>query len=193
MQAMIHRRPERWVVGVLVLLLHLAGLWVWPPIAPGPRVFPPTPFPVPVAVRVLPPVTTTSMPPRTASPPPPPVRNAGAPVHAPTVALQEATPAPAVDPSASAPSPLDLRLHLPRGAVAERGGLTEATDSMRRAALNDPRGNVRSDPTQVLPNAVASSAKGDCVKGDYLGAGMGVLSLPLLAVAVIRDACKPAR
>lgn len=102
-----------------------------------------------------------------------------------------ASEAPAAEPPASAP--LDLRLRLPRGAVAERGGLTEAPDSMRRAALNDPRSNVAPDPTQALPLAVASSAKGDCLKGEYALGGMGLLSLPFLALAVVSDACKPSR
>jgi hypothetical protein len=98
----------------------------------------------------------------------------------------------AADAAASAATPLDLRLHLPRGA-AERGGLTEPPDSMRRQALNDPRSNIKPDPTQVLPDAVAAAAKGDCAKGEYLGGGMGLLSAPFLAYAAMAGNCKPNR
>jgi hypothetical protein len=62
-----------------------------------------------------------------------------------------------------------------------------------RAALNDPRSNVKGDPTQVLPHAVAAAAKGDCTKGQFVGGGMGLLSLPFLAVAAVRGDCKPPR
>lgn len=203
-----YRRPERWLVGTAVLLLHLAGLWAWPPNGPASRDPVRTAGPAPVAVRLLPiatvarPVTTRPQTPPAASRPrpgsPAPAAARDAPAAAPTLAAPAAQVPQAVAPavpesSVSTPAPLDLRLHLPRGVAAERGGLTEAPDSPRRAALNDPRSNVRSDPTQALPSAVASAAKGDCAKGDYVGAGMGLLSLPFLAAAVIRDACKPAR
>ena len=77
--------------------------------------------------------------------------------------------------------------------MARRGGLTGPADSMRAQALNDPRSNHLSDPRQALPDAVAASAKGDCLKGEYALGGMGLLSLPFLALAVATDACKPSR
>lgn len=98
-------------------------------------------------------------------------------------------------PVASAPdvSPtLDLRLRLPRGS-AERGGLTLAPDSMVRQALNDPRSNAHSDPRQALPDAVAASAKGDCMKGEYFSPATGLLSIPFLFYAVAAGNCKPQR
>lgn len=64
---------------------------------------------------------------------------------------------------------------------------------MQRQALNDPRSNSRADPTQALPEAVARAAKGDCVKGEYPGAGMGLLSLPFLAYAAAAGHCQPQR
>lgn len=200
---MTGRRSLRWGIGGAVLLVHLALLWAWPPggrgtrdVAVSPRV---------TIVQVLP--RTEVAPPdrpvaerRDASPAVPQARRAVAreapsPMALPEPSRPDSTSAvvaaPAIEPAASAP--LDLRLRLPRGAVAERGGLTEPPDSMRRAALNDPRSNVTTDPTQVLPRAVASTAKGDCMKGDYALGGMGLLSLPFLALAVATDACKPAR
>lgn len=204
------RRPERWVVGIAVLLLHLAGLWAWPPTGSAARDAARSASLAPVVVRLLsvpmPPmaIAVPTRPPslapaartRPASPPLAGTHPAAASVVAatsPASDVQQSHVPPATESSASGPAPLDLRLHLPRGVAAERGGLAEAPDSMRRAALNDPRSNVRADPTQTLPQAVASAAKGDCTKGEFVGGGMGLLSLPFLAAAVIRDACRPAR
>ena len=111
---------------------------------------------------------------------------------APTAAGVAAAPDPgAISPAGDAPTPLNLSL--PRGAGAERGGLSDPPGNMRRAALNDPRANVRPDPAQALPGAIESSSKGDCLKGDYAGGGMGLLSLPFLAAAALRGDCKPVR
>jgi hypothetical protein len=200
---MTGRRGLRWGIGGAVLLVHLALLWAWPPGGRGTR-----------EAAVSPRSTIVQLLPHTVvAPPDRPVaerrdarptvvrdrkaltREAASPIAMPEPTTPGAatvvTEVPAAEPSASAP--LDLRLRLPRGAAAERGGLTEPQDSMRRAALNDPRSNVATDPTQVLPQAVATSAKGDCLKGEYAGGGMGLLSLPFLALAAVRDACKPSR
>lgn len=64
---------------------------------------------------------------------------------------------------------------------------------MRQLALNDPRSNERFDPSQHLPTAVAAAAKGDCMKGEFLGGGMGLLSAPFLAYAAAAGHCKPQR
>jgi hypothetical protein len=200
---MTGRRSLRWGIGGAVLLAHLMLLWAWPHGARGARDR--TPQSPSTTVRLLPaPAAVESDRPvvarRDASSTP--ARDRKAALHEPvqTITMPSAAPStatavvevPAAGPAASA-STLDLRLRLPRGAVAERGGLTESQDSMRRAALNDPRSNVATDPTQVLPRAVASSAKGDCLKGEYAGGGMGLLSLPFLALAAVRDACRPSR
>jgi len=200
---MTGRRGLRWGIGGAVLLVHLALLWAWPPGGRGLQDHtaqaPSTVvrlLPAPIAAEPVRPVAaprdarSTSARERRPAP-----REPVQPITTPAAAAPTATAVvelPAADPAASA-VPLDLRLRLPRGAVAARGGLTEPQDSMRRAALNDPRSNVTTDPTQVLPRAVASSAKGDCMKGEYALGGMGLLSLPFLALAVVSDACKPSR
>jgi hypothetical protein len=38
--------------------------------------------------------------------------------------------------------------------------------------------------------ANAATARGDCLKGEYAGGGMGLLSLPFLAVAAARGKCR---
>jgi hypothetical protein len=198
------RRPERAWIGATVLLCHLVGLWAWRPDLPASRGAPAR-LPTPLTVQLRPPAAPPAAARDAVAPRPGPQRAAGAarprPAAPAAIEVPVAVPAQPDTPSAhvAAPeaaasaAPLDLRLRLPRGSVAERGGLTEPLDSMRRAALNDPRSNVVTDPTQVLPRAVASSAKGDCLKGEYAGGGMGLLSLPFLALAVARDACKPSR
>lgn len=40
-----------------------------------------------------------------------------------------------------------------------------------------------------LGQAIAAGARGDCLKGEYVGGGMGLLSLPFLAIAKLRDQC----
>lgn len=44
-------------------------------------------------------------------------------------------------------------------------------------------------PGARLGERIREAGKGDCAKGDYFGAGMGLLSLPFLAAAAIRDEC----
>jgi hypothetical protein len=202
---MTTRGAERGLVGALVLLAHVLLLWSWP--RPPVRDTVPAREPITVAVTLLP---KPAPPPIAMQAPRPPDAPAAAqrparasrPQASPNTATSAVTtpgeapraiaaPMPA-EPVASAVPALDLRLVLPRGA-GERGGLTEPPNSMRRQALNDPRSNVQPDPTQVLPNAVAASAKGDCLKGEYLGGGMGLLSAPFLAFAAAAGHCKPQR
>lgn len=44
-------------------------------------------------------------------------------------------------------------------------------------------------PAQLLAQNIAAAQKGDCVKGDYLGAGMGLLSTPFLLAAEAMGKC----
>jgi hypothetical protein len=98
-----------------------------------------------------------------------------------------------VEPAASEPLKLALPTS-PRGsAMTGRGALTEAQGSARQLALNDPRSNQKADPTQQLPDAVASAGKGDCMKGEFKGRDMGLLSAPFLALAAATGHCQPLR
>ncbi len=40
-----------------------------------------------------------------------------------------------------------------------------------------------------LGESIAAGARGDCLKGEFAGGGMGLLSLPFLAIAKLRDQC----
>lgn len=210
-------RAARALVGSLVLGVHALALWLWPaarltgdahPAPPWPRVLQvslavvPAPDTPPEASAATP---AQRRPPRRIGAAP---QAAAVPLDVPTPGAEDATRPPTPDglgtppadasggpqaATATEPTPGPLRLSLPRGAGAERASLTDPPGSMRRAALNDPRANVRADPTRALPDAVAASVKGDCLKGEFAGGGMGLLSLPFLAVAAVRGDCKPQR
>ena len=74
----------------------------------------------------------------------------------------------------------------------------EATRRAIRAAAREPtsprrpaaRARSLRTPDERLGDQVQRSAKGDCLKGEYLGGGMGLLSLPFLAVPPLRDQCR---
>jgi hypothetical protein len=46
-----------------------------------------------------------------------------------------------------------------------------------------------STPTERLGQAVKQAGKGDCLKGEFPGAGMGLLSLPLFLAAELMEKC----
>jgi hypothetical protein len=200
---MAMRHAERCAISAMVLLAHVLLLWAWPqPRAPS--VFAATePTTMAVTLLLVPLPPPTPMPraaeaPSVSQAPERAPRQRRALNTAPSVTTINEPPrvsealAAVPEPSASSAGPLDLQLRLPRGA-AERGGLAEPPNSMRRQALNDPRSNIKPDPTQVLPDAVAASAKGDCGKGEFFGGGGGLLSAPFLAYAVVAGNCKPQR
>ena len=215
------RRTEGPRAAALVLVLALHGLLLWhgSAVRPDARFESRAPAPVVVAVRIAPsspvreapPPPTGESAPRRAPPRITPATAAQPLSREPTAATAEpaapqtlearpgsvtdaaAVPGPPTEAVALPPTDRPLNLVLPRGAGAERSALTEPPGSMRRAALNDPRSNIAPDPTRVLPDAVAASAKGGCMKGDYSGGGGGLLSLPFLAVAALRGDCKPVR
>ena len=76
---------------------------------------------------------------------------------------------------------------------------TEATRrairaSARAPSLDDQLARSREEPQRLSANdrlaiGVREAGKGDCAKGEYAGAGMGLLSLPFLALAVASDNC----
>lgn len=74
----------------------------------------------------------------------------------------------------------------------------EATRRAIRAAAREPglaaqagrQGPALRTPDERLGDQVQQSAKGDCLKGEYLGGGMGLLSLPFLAAAALKGDCR---
>ena len=97
--------------------------------------------------------------------------------------------------TAAAPEPAASQL-LAEAAPSLMDG--EATRRAIRAAAREPglaaqagrQGPALQTPDERLGSEVQRSAKGDCLKGEYVGGGMGLLSLPFLAAAALRDQCR---
>jgi type IV secretory pathway VirB10-like protein len=68
-------------------------------------------------------------------------------------------------------------------------------DAARTASIVDRAAQASDEPRKLAPDQrlgqeVARAARGDCLKGEYLGGGMGLLSLPFLVAAELRDKCR---
>lgn len=185
------RPRNRWVacaVLVLTLALHVLPWLLWPPAAAPQLYRQPT-----VRVSVLRLEAAPPSAPGTARPDSPTqavVRRA--PRHVPERAHPAATQADAAAPphvaaadpppasaSAAPAAPLDL------DSPAVRRAIREAARSPSMADLGDAAPGA----DRKLGASIASGARGDCLKGEYAGGGMGLLSLPFLAIAKLRDQC----
>jgi len=67
-------------------------------------------------------------------------------------------------------------------------------ESARAVSLGDQLAQSREEPRRLSANdrlaiGLRQAGKGDCLKGEYLGAGMGLFSLPFLAVAAAAGNC----
>lgn len=86
-------------------------------------------------------------------------------------------------PPASAPDVPLAPLHLDSPAI--RRAIRDAARGPSLADLGDAAPGV----DRKLGEAIAAGARGDCLKGEYVGGGMGLLSLPFLAIAKLREQC----
>ncbi|WP_349745124.1 hypothetical protein [Roseateles cavernae] len=97
------------------------------------------------------------------------------------------TPAPALAASPSAASPASA----PLPSLLDSEGTRRA---VRQAALSAPEAaRAKSLPEttqQRLGQDIAKSADGDCLKGEFAGAGMGLLSAPFWLLAEARGKCR---
>ena len=209
-------RPRaRWRSALAVLCvvaLHGALVWRWPGALTGsthPAGLTP---PLRVTLRLIP-LQLAPKPTPTALPRRPEVRFAAAPPHgsvaAPSrprqLAPADATPAPAapldhgvisISPAGAAPraeAPASAALTAPAllDTEASRRAIrasarTPSLSTLAAAASEEPR---PASAQERLGGAVKSAGKGDCLKGEYAGAGMGILSLPFMVVAAARGAC----
>jgi hypothetical protein len=186
-------RRQRAGVALAVLAAHallaigLASVVVPPRDVPGPAR---------VSVRLLPNPPARSEPARReARMPRRPVERAAAADEsraAPTLRAADpgiaALASPASAPASSPP------LAAPTGNLLETGAsrraLSRAAREPNLASRVDAQVGVHS-PTAVqqLPSAIQQAGKGDCLKGDYPGAGMGLLSAPFLAAALASGNC----
>ncbi|MCA0176319.1 MAG: hypothetical protein LCH73_08555 [Proteobacteria bacterium] len=156
----------RWVV---TLPVDRVGTLVWVPLAPTPE--PPS----------------QSVPRRAAAAPAAPPRPAVAPTAAvaePTLTVVAEPAITAPPPPASGPRPRLLDSEASRRAIREAGSQPLLAE---RAA--DATGIAIVSKDQRYDEAAAKAGKGDCLKGEFAGSGMGLLSLPALALAAAKGDC----
>jgi hypothetical protein len=186
-------RPRRWLLLVLLALAHL-GLW-W---AMADRMRPPAPKGGVrlselrlIAPRIVP------------AHAPPPLRTRSAlqapGAHAPARVILPPMPA---RPLASEEAPAPLQAAGASAPMLESGSLldSEATRRALRQAARAPLLSERAAaamgdgaplrPEERLGQQVQQAASGDCLKGEFAGAGMGLLSLPFWALAEARGKCR---
>lgn len=197
------RRRRPLLPGLVVLALHaLLVAWLWqarwaPPPERGvaervlsvrlgwPEPAPRVAAPAPAGVR---PERRPDAAPRRRPPRSEPAARTERPSIA-TSTSEAAEPAIAAPPLASAsapPPPLLLDTEATRRAIRQAA---RAPSIGERAAVasTEPR-QLR--PEEQLGQQIEHSARGDCLKGEYFGGGAGLLSLPFLAAAVVRDKCR---
>lgn len=196
------RRPDRarGIALLLVVLAHLALLAWWaaqrpPPapaaasrvtlrlLAPAVRVPAPEPAAQPPAARAPP---AASRNPALARPPTP---QAEPETPAQPDAAPEAITATRAAPAASQAAPAEALPSLLDGDATRRAIRASARDP-GLAAQAGRTGPAVATPDARLGSGIAQGARGDCLKGEYFGAGAGLLSLPFLAAAALRDQCR---
>jgi hypothetical protein len=97
-------------------------------------------------------------------------------------------PAPTVshaEPAASAPEVSLLDSAATRRAIRASARATSLTAEVARVG-GEPQ---RLTAQERLGQNVKDAGRGDCAKGEYAGAGMGLLSLPFLVAAAARGEC----
>lgn len=189
---MDHAEP-RWRVWLAVLLLHVA-------LVLGLRTTMWRPSPAAPASPALQWVTLPMLPTRPARPVE--TRQPSA-ARLPTAALPR-PPVPQVPPAdgtlrlveapAHAPEPPASAASAPRGSLLDNPASRQALRALgQRPLLSERAAQAMGDDLQrtdgALTQDVQRAAKGDCLHGEFAGAGMGLLSLPALAVAAARGQC----
>jgi hypothetical protein len=192
---MQHPSRSRTVAAAVVVAVHLALLIAWmhdavhaPGHAVPPRISvrliaaaPPTraaePSVVPLArtpVRRAPPAARAEAPRRDAIAPQ-------------AITTQAIAPEAAASQTATAPPTVTEPL---LDSEATRRALRASARAPGLAAQVGRIGTAPLTPDERLGAEVQKSAKGDCLKGEYLCGGMGLLSLPFLAAAALREQCR---
>ena len=183
------RAAARWV-GSAVLLVHaLALLFAWR------GVVAPSAGPRSDATIVLLAVDPAPEQPPPPAPPMPPATAA-------TRDRQRAAAAvPRITPPAPAPTvqPAEIAIAIRPDDAASEPLLDPAAtqrairESVRQPGLAARARDAQGDPplssSAKLGNQIEQAAHGDCGKGEYVGAGMGLLSLPFWAAAELRGKC----
>lgn len=148
----------------------------------------PAPSPAPAAARPGPAPAPASPPtrrPDTAAVAPPSRQGAGAAKATEQAATAAAPQAPV--PADTAAVPDTARSARAMGRLLDSAAGREAVQSAARQGLVRPQIPAqREDP---LASGMREAAQGDCMKGEFKGGGMGLLSLPMLAAAALKGEC----
>jgi len=188
------RLGNPWLAGAVLALTVALHVLLWRLLLAGPALrHGPPPM---VRASVLRIDTAPPLPPRTVKSPPAPPERTRADARRPPA--QPSSPAPAVadpgtvaavdrmtspeSPASSPPLPAPSSL---LDSAATRRAIRDAARSPSIADLGDAARGAESK----LGDAIAAGARGDCLKGEFAGGGMGLLSLPFLAIAKLRDQC----
>lgn len=171
---------------------RLQVVWVETPM-PTPTPAPsPAPAPAPAAARPGPAPAPSPAPrpkparrPDTAAVAPPSRQSAGAAKATEQAATAAAPQAPV--PADTEVVPDTARSARAMGRLLDSAAGREAVQSAARQGLVRPQIPAqREDP---LASGVREAAQGDCMKGEFKGGGMGLLSLPMLAAAALKGEC----
>ncbi|MDX4952682.1 hypothetical protein [Delftia acidovorans] len=194
----------RLIAGLLLsLLLHGALLWqgLAPDIArPGTgqaeahrlqvvwvETPTPAPSPAPAAARPGPAPAPRHKParrPDTAAVAPPSRQSAGA-TKATEQAATAAAQAPVLADTEAVPD--TARSARAMGRLLDSAAGREAVQSAARQGLVRPQ--IPAQREAPLASGMREAAQGDCMKGEFKGGGMGLLSLPMLAAAALKGEC----
>ena len=146
----------------------------------------PAPSPAPTAARPGPaPAPPPTRRPDTAAVAPPSRQGAGAAKATEQAATAAAPQAPV--PADTEAVPDTARSARAMGRLLDSAAGREAVQSAARQGLVRPQIPAqREDP---LASGMREAAQGDCMKGEFKGGGMGLLSLPMLAAAALKGEC----
>ena len=188
-------RPALSALVLVVAALHAGVLWLLL-VASRPHVKPPAPMKriamalvqIVTPARPIAPTQPTTAPRTapTATAPRATPRRAPPPARGNAITVTPATPA--EPPQAAAPpaaAPLVLDSEATRRAIRDVARQRSFADR----ANQDLHGPARSAFDTPLGAGVAGAARGDCMRGQFKGSNMGLLSLPMLALAAAQGDC----
>lgn len=198
---MLRRSRSRLVAAALVAAAHLALLIAWlqgavqmPSLVTPPRIVVRLIAAAPLAPPAPPARPTQAVPAQAARDPvrrARPLPRAEVPradvITSPAITMQAVAPDAAASQTAASPPAATGSL---LDSEATRRALRASARDAGLAAQAGRIGSAPLSPDERLGAEVHKGARGDCLKGEYLGAGMGLLSLPFLAAAALREQCR---
>jgi len=184
---------QPWRRGLLLALLALAHLGLWWALAGGAQRHKPPALTRQSELRLV----TLTLPPTPQTP-----RRPVATIRQPRRSQAITQPAAAAQVEPSEVPAVTEPAHAEAAAAQPRASLldSEATRRVLRQAgksslLSERAATAMGDgppvgPEEILGRQIQQAANGDCLKGEFAGAGAGLLSLPFWALAELRGKCR---